>query len=85
MVIKGVTGELRWSYLTAASFGPYRLDTHADGTARLTARVVSVDAFRATQAPLSAVLWVGKVTQKRVVTDLQIVGESLTAALGRLE
>lgn len=85
MVIQGVTGELRWSYLTAAKFGPYRLTTNADGTARLTGRVVSVDSLRVTQAPLNAVVWIGKSTQKRVVSNLQIVGETLTADLGRLE
>lgn len=85
MTIQGVTGEIRWSYLTAVAFGPYRLVTQADGTARLQGRVVSVDSFRSTQANLSAVLWIGKQSRRYPVLDLQINGDRLTATVGAVE
>lgn len=85
MTINGLTGEIRWSYLTAATFGPWRLITNEDRTARLQGRVVSVDHFRASQATLTAVLQIGRLQQRRAVSHLQIIGDQLTADLGPME
>ena len=51
MKLAGIEGEIKWSYMTAASFGPWKVDTHPDGTASLTGGVVSFDPYRVSQAP----------------------------------
>ena len=85
MRLAGIEGEIKWSYMTAARFGPWKVDTHPDGTASLTGGVVSIDPYRVSQAPLKARLWIGNHTQTRPIVTLQITAESITATLGPSE
>lgn len=81
MTLRGATGEIRWGgYLPAVIFGPWRLET--DGEAMLTGTVVSVDEYRVTQVPLSAVVQIGRQRLTYPVVDLQISGGIVTAMLG---
>lgn len=81
MTSTGATGEIRWSYMTAATFGPWRAEFDRTG-GTLTARVVRVDAFRAAQQPLTLLLPFGRQVGRWPVVSLQIEGESLTVTVG---
>lgn len=80
MTLRGATGEMRWAYLPAVVFGPWRIETGTEST--LTGTLVSVDGYRVTQAPLVAVLHVGRTRLTYPVADLQISGSTVTAVLG---
>jgi len=81
MVSTGATGEVRWSYLTAVIFGPWRAELDRSG-GTVTARVVSVDVFRASQSPLTLLLPFGRTSGQWPIVNLQIQAESLTATVG---
>ena len=84
MVSSGPTGEIRWSYLTAAVFGPWSAAlTPAGGT--LTGTIVSVDRYRASQAPLVLCLPWGRKWGRWPVVALQLEGASLRATVGPRE
>jgi hypothetical protein len=77
VTIRGQAGEVRWGYYPAASLGPWTVEGDT-----LTAAIVSVDEFRASQRPLSFVVnrqtgpaWVW------TVESLQISGSTLTASV----
>jgi len=84
MELRGATGELKWSYMTAATFGPWRLEQGADGST-LTGKLVSVDAYKAAQAPLKAVLQVGRQRVTCPILTLQIDGGVVHATLRQME
>lgn len=77
MRIAGHTGDVRWSYLTAATFGPWTLIDR-----ELTARVVSRDEYRLGQTPLVVVLRVGRHELTYPILRLQHSDERLTVTLG---
>lgn len=79
MTIRGATGEVRWVYLTAVTFGPWRLETDES---TLTGTLVSADDYRVTQGPLVAVVMVGRQRLTWPVEDLQISGQTVTVRLG---
>lgn len=79
--LQGVTGEIRWSYMTAAVFGPWRIEAGNDRL-ELTAHVVSSDDYRMGQSPLIAAVQIGRQRMTFPVISLQVVGGTLTAALG---
>lgn len=81
MQLKGVTGEIRWSYLPAVIFGPWTLQTTPTGGS-LEAEVISVDAFRATQSPLIAAVRIGRQTLTYPVEQWQQTGQRVFANLG---
>ena len=81
MHVRGATGELRWAYLPACVFGPWRLDTF-DGGARLEAAIVSVDDYRREQEPLTALLHVGRQTLIYPVEGMTVHGSQLSVTLG---
>jgi hypothetical protein len=81
--IKGAHGVIKWSYLPAVTFGPWRYDGDMrSGT--LTAQIVSCDEFRANQTPLVAVVPAGRAEWRWTVRDLQISGSTMTAVVERL-
>lgn len=59
MQIRGATGEVKWSYLTAAIFGPWRLETTPDG-ATLDGTLVTFDAYRIKKEGLIVSVAVGR-------------------------
>ena len=77
----GATGEIRWSYLTAATFGPWQAEFNRLG-GTVTATIGRIDAYRVSQAPLSLVLPFGRKHGRWPIHSLQIAGESLTAVVG---
>ena len=80
MTLRGATGEVRWVYLPAVVFGPWRIETGEEST--LTGSLVSVDDYRVTQSPLVAVVNVGRQRLTWPIKDVQISGETVTAVLG---
>jgi hypothetical protein len=83
LTIEGHAGQIKWSYLPAVTFGPFRFE--GDGTGgTLTAQIVSCDNFRVNQRPLVAVVPAGRATWQWSVSDLQISGSTLTARVVRL-
>jgi len=81
MQVRGVTGELRWAYLPACVFGPWRLHTHPTG-ASLEAELVTQDAYRMGQEPLTALLHVGRQTLIYPVEGMTVNGSQLSVTLG---
>jgi hypothetical protein len=77
-VVKGETAELKWGYRQAAVLSSWQI---TGGTA--TATVVSADAFRVAQQPLTlAIQSPGGHTWSWPVESLQIDGDRVTARLG---
>lgn len=85
MTLRGATGEIRWAYMTAAAFGPWRLEEDDSGVSVLTGTLVSMDEYRAAQAPLKAVVMVGRQRLTWPIVDLQFTGQTVTARLGQRE
>jgi hypothetical protein len=83
--MRGGSGEVRWSYHRAASLGSWTM-TIKPGESTLTASVLTSDAFKVSQQPLTFVVPRpnGK-TWRWPVTVLQISGNALTASLGPRE
>lgn len=81
MQIRGATGEVRWAYLAAAVFGPWRLETEPGG-ARLEGQLVSQDGYRLAQEPLTAVVHIGRQKLVYPVISLHVDGGQLSAQLG---
>lgn len=79
--ITGVQGTLWWSHYAAATLHPWTL-VRDGGVWTLTATVVTVDAYRASQRPLTFVTPNGC---RWPVIELQMTGVSLTAMLGPME
>jgi hypothetical protein len=50
--IRGVVGQIKWSYYTAAAINGYIVRRSTDGAWSLSATVVLADAFKLTQKPL---------------------------------
>lgn len=80
MTLRGATGEIRWVYLPAMVFGPWRIESEHEIT--LVGTVASVDDYRVTQSPLVAVVQLGRSQVRYPVLDLQIEGGRVTARLG---
>jgi hypothetical protein len=81
MHIRGATGEIRWAYLPAAVFGPWRLDTFPGGGS-LEAQLVTQDTYRMGQAPLTALLHVGRQTLRYPVESVSVNGAQISVTLG---
>jgi hypothetical protein len=79
----GHEGQIKWSYLPAITFGPWRYEGQGS-TGTLTAEIVSCDEFRVSQKPLVAVVPMGRAEWRWSVRDLQVHGSSLTASVERL-
>lgn len=89
LALKGLAGEVRWSYRLAASLREWSLNAEAVGDAvrqSLTATVASHDARAVSQQPLVFVVprpsgqpW------RWPIESLQIVDGTLTAVLGPQE
>jgi hypothetical protein len=74
-----------WSYHTAASLGPWTMTMGPEGIT-LTASVLSADAFKVSQRPLTFVVRRPKgVTWRWPIQTLQTDSGSLTASLGPQE
>lgn len=81
----GPNGRVVWSYHTAASVGSWTMNIGPDGIT-LTASVLSADAFRVSQRPLTFVVSrPNGVTWRWPVLSLQTDSGSLTASLGPQE
>ncbi len=83
LAVTGREGQIRWSYLPAVTFGPWRYEGHG-GSGTLTAEIVSRDEYRVQQTPLVAIVPMGRAEWRWTVRDLQIHGSSLTASVERL-
>jgi len=76
----GTAAVVKWGYREAAVIGSWSLTGHAGGGGSLTATILSSDAFRVTQAPLTFVHPNGKWTWP--IVNLQITDHTLNAELG---
>jgi hypothetical protein len=84
VTVGGLSGEVRWSYHTAASVGKWTVTADASGHT-LTAVVVSHDAFKVSQRPLTFVVDRGRGQWIWSINTLQIAGDTLTATLAPQE
>lgn len=85
VLVGGPAGAVKWGYHLAASVGKWTVVSDRSGT-NLTATVVSHDAFKVSQRPLTFVVDRprGHSWQWSIKT-LQIAGETLTATLDPAE
>jgi len=77
MRLSGFTGEVRWSYMVAATFGPWTLSDR-----ELSGDIASTDDYRMTQAPLVVVLRIGRHELTYPIIDLQHTDERISMTLG---
>lgn len=85
VTFKGPSGEVRWAYHGAATLGPWTVVAEPTG-GTLTASLVSHDAFRVTQRPLTFVVPRPQGRSWRwPIESLQIAGDTVTARLGLQE
>jgi hypothetical protein len=83
--VRGNAAVIRWSYHTAASLGSWTATKGPEGIT-LTASVLSSDAFKVSQQPLTfVVVRPNGVTWRWPIQSLQIDSGSLTASLGPQE
>jgi len=78
---QGASGEIRWGYLEAFGLGSWHLVTSASG-GTLTATVQHVDAFRASQQPLTFLVPRPHGSWRWPILSLQFSGTQLTATVG---
>ena len=77
MRLSGFTGEVRWSYMVAATFGPWTLIDR-----ELSGDIVSTDDYRMTQAPLVVVLRIGRQELAYPIVHLQQTDGRISMTLG---
>jgi len=82
--VTGVNGALRYGYHSAGVLRNWIVE-RADDRWTLKATVVSVDTFKVSQRPLTFVAAVKHGSWRWPITELQIEGASLDAALGPKE
>jgi hypothetical protein len=83
--IRGVVGQVKWSYYIAAGIHGYTVQRDQAGAWSLRGAVVVSDAFKLSQRPLVFVAPHAKGEWRWPIIGLEIQGGSLTAALGPLE
>ena len=77
IALKGVDGEIRWSYHRAATLGTWTLDA-----GRLTAKVTTSNAFQLSQQPLTfTVRRSNGAVWSWPICEIHIDGSSLSAVL----
>jgi hypothetical protein len=74
--IAGVVAEVRWVYYTAATLGRWELDA-----GRFHARIVSADAYRLAQRPLTLVVPKQGRPWEWPIQEIAVVGDTLTAQI----
>lgn len=77
MHLRGVTADLRWSYLVAATIGPWELE----GTT-LSGTIQSSDVYRIGQRPLTAWLRMGRQELTYPVLSATISGDHIICEVG---
>jgi hypothetical protein len=83
-VIRIAEGTLRWGYHIAATLQTCTVST-TDGVRTLTGTVVSADAFRLAQQPLTFVVTHPTKAWSWPIHSLQVAGSALTARCGPRE
>jgi len=88
-VIRGVVGQIRWSYYNAAAVNGYTVVRKANGRGQpewsLKGTVVAVDKFKMTQRPLIFTAPHDKGRWQWVIEEFTIHEGAITARLGPLE
>lgn len=79
--VKGVVGQIKWAYYTAAAVNGYTV-TRTGGEWSLRGVVVNADAFKLAQRPLIFVAPTDKGEWRWPILELDIAAGALTARLG---
>jgi hypothetical protein len=80
--IRGVVGQITWSYYVAAAIHGYTVRQHKQtGASSLVGTVVSADTFRLTQAPLQFVAPHAKGEWRWNISTLKITDGTVHATL----
>jgi hypothetical protein len=79
VTLRGAAADVRWSYHRAAALGAWTFVADATGGGTVTATVLSHDAFKVSQRPLTFVVPRSSGDWRWAITTLQIDGTSLTA------
>lgn len=81
--ITGAVGKLKWGHRDAATLASWSISAAPGGGQSLTAKIVSSDTFRVTQAPLTFEVPLSNGRWTWPVLTLQISGSTLIASLGQ--
>jgi hypothetical protein len=85
VVVKGVIGQVKWSYYNAAAIHGYAVSRSAEGQWSLRASVVMADAFKLSQRPLVFVAPTQRGDMRWPIVDLNLAEGALVATLGQPE
>jgi hypothetical protein len=80
----GPTGQIRWSYMPALTFGRWRYDGTGHSGTLTSAQVLDCDEFRLRQSPLVVVVPMGRAEWRWSVDAVQVSGETVTVTVSRL-
>lgn len=83
MTATGLTGQVRWVYLPALTFGAWRFEGTGVEGAITTSDILARDPHLLEQAPLSVVVPMGRHEWRWTVTGLQQSGETWTLYVSR--
>jgi len=84
-VIRGVVGQIKWSYYVAAAINGYTVSRGPDGQWSVRALVVHADKLKMSQKPLIFVAPHQHGEWRWPILDLQLHESVLTAHLGTVE
>lgn len=79
----GTTGQVRWSYLPALTFGAWQFSGSGKTGTLTSAQVLDCDEFRLTQEPLVVVVPMGRAEWRWSVESLTRSGGTVTMAVAR--
>lgn len=85
LTVSGVKASLKWGYAPVAELADWTVTKAADNTWTVTATVVTVDTFKASQRPLVFAAPHAKGVWRWPVEELQIADRKLSARLGPKE
>ncbi len=79
----GTSGQIRWSYLPALTFGSWRYVGSGSTGTLTSAQVLDHDEFRLTQQPLVVVVPMGRAEWRWSVESVQLSGDTVTMQVSR--
>lgn len=82
LTAQGPTGQVRWGYLPALTFGSWRFEGGNTGTIT-TSQVLDCDEFRIEQRPLVVIVPMGRAEWRWSVESLSRSGDTLTLGVSR--
>jgi hypothetical protein len=84
LTVSGVSGQVRWGYLTAAVFGAWHFDGEGARGTITTSQLLDAHEMYLTQIPLVVAVAMGRATWRWKVESLTRSGNTLSMQVSRL-